>query len=269
MTTRSVMPTLFVGHGSPMNALEDNAYTRRWREVAEALPRPKAILTVSAHWFHEGNTFYVGSAAAPETLYDFYGFPEALYQLKYPATGATERARALLAQLQSHTDVPVLEDAERGLDHGIWSVLRFMYPQADVPVYQLSLPQQATLAEHMQMAQQLKRLREDGVLVLGTGNVVHNLRTMQFGAEGFDWAKAFMTQCQQLINGHQWQAVAELWVNPDSTTRLAVPTPEHFLPLLYVLGAGDAEDRISWFNEDYALGSIAMHGLQLGSVNPS
>lgn len=264
MTTTSRLPAVFVGHGSPMNALEDNAYTRSWREVAESLPLPKAILTVSAHWFHPGKTFYVGSAAQPETIYDFYGFPEALYQLQYPAPGAPERAQALLSRLQAQTDLPVAEDAERGLDHGIWSVLRFMYPNAEVPVYQLSLPQQASLADHVRMAQALSALRDEGVLVLGTGNVVHNLRTMRFGAPAFDWAKEFMEHCQELIASQRWEAVAELLVNPTQVTRLAVPTPEHFLPLLYVLGAGQTTEPLQWFNEDYALGSVSMHSLIVG-----
>ena len=238
------MPVVFVGHGSPMNAIEDNAFHRSWAELGRRLPRPKSILCVSAHWETRG----VGVTAMemPKTIHDFFGFPQALFDVRYNAPGDPALARRTAALLAAHN--PVL-DKEWGLDHGAWSVLVAMYPKADIPVVQLSIDTSKPGAYHYAIGQALKPLRDEGVLILGSGNIVHNLRLFDFrAATTLDWAVRFDTQVKERIAA---RAHADLiaFETMGADARLAIPTAEHYLPLLYVLGAQDAHERAAFFNE--------------------
>ncbi len=255
MTT---LPALFVGHGSPLNAIEDNAYHRGWREVARRLPRPKAILCVSAHWETEG--VKVTAADRPETIHDFYGFPRALHEVRYPAPGDPGLARRV-ADLLSPLAVGL--DADRGLDHGSWSVLRAMYPEADVPVVQLSIDTSRPGAFHYDLARRLLPLRAEGVLVLGSGNIVHNLRLFEWGrAEPLPWAARFDAEVRARIRARDDQCLlAPETLSPDA--RLAVPTPEHYLPLVYALALRTSEENAVFFNED-VLSSVSMTSVLIG-----
>ncbi|MBF2053306.1 MAG: 4,5-DOPA dioxygenase extradiol [Candidatus Sericytochromatia bacterium] len=249
-TTR--LPVLFVGHGSPMNALEDNAFTQSWRQIAAEIPRPRAILAVSAHWYLSDQR--VTAQAWPRTIHDFYGFPQALFDVQYPAPGALE-----LAAETARAFSPPL-----GLDHGTWSVLRVMYPAADIPVYQLSLDTRLSGPEHLKMSPQLQALREQGVLILGSGNIVHNLRLIQWGlAGGHDWAEAFQAQSQTLIRERQDQRLAR-FEELGTAAQLAIPSPDHFLPLLYVLGDSEADEPQHWFNTACVMGSLSMDSVLIG-----
>lgn len=256
------MPVLFVGHGSPMNALEDNAFTQGWQQIAAEIPRPRAILAVSAHWYLPDQR--VTAQAWPRTIHDFYGFPQALFDVQYPAPGApelaAETARAFTPPLRLDHD----PETGWGLDHGTWSVLRVMYPAADIPVYQLSLDTRLSGPEHLKMGQQLQALREQGVLILGSGNLVHNLRLIQWGlAGGHDWAEAFQAQSQTLIRERQDQRLARFEAL-GTAAQLAIPSPDHFLPLLYVLGASEADEPQHWFNTACVMGSLSMDSVLIG-----
>ena len=247
------MPALFVGHGTPMNAILDNAYSRAWRAVGAALPRPAAILCVSAHWMSEGETLVLDSAR-PRTIHDFGGFPAALYAQRYPAPGAPEAARATLALLQ---DRRVRADGHWGLDHGAWSVRLHLFPQADVPVFQLSLDMAMAPAGHLELARALKPLREKGVIVLGSGNLVHNLHALAPGREPYDWALAFDAFCAERIAARDAAALAavERFGRPG---RLSNPTWEHYLPALYPLGVADPDDGLTFFNESLDMAALSM-----------
>ena len=245
------MPTVFVGHGSPMNTLEDNAHTRAWRQLGESLPRPTAILAVSAHWYTRGTG--VTAMAQPRTIHDFYGFPPALFAVKYPAPGATALASRVQELLQP---VRVVADQEWGLDHGTWSVLVHMYPHADIPVAQLSIDATQPADYHYGLGQRLAALRDEGVLILGSGNVVHNLGRARWGsAAAYPWATSFNDQLRSsLARGDHAFAIG--YEQAGEAAQLAVPTPEHYLPLLYVLGAGGGQ--ISFPTDGIELGSISM-----------
>lgn len=246
------MPSLFVGHGSPMNAIEDNAYTKVWVEVAKRLPKPEAILAVSAHWFTEGTR--VCDDEHPRMEYDMYGFPDELYQLVYAAPGAPEKARRTLELITS--DVRV--DNSWGFDHGTWSVLDRLFPKADVPVFQLSVDRGATPAEHFRIGREIGALRDEGVLVLGSGNVVHNLGRIGWGMEGgHPWAEEFDGFIRERVVGRRFDEVVD-YAKAGPSARLAVPTTDHFDPLLYVLGATRAEDGLTVFNEACMMGSLSM-----------
>jgi 4,5-DOPA dioxygenase extradiol len=251
-------PALFVGHGSPMNALEDNEFTRGWREAARRLPRPRAILCVSAHWETPG--VWTCAAAQPETIHDFYGFPQALFDVRYPAPGDPALAERV-AELVKTTNVRTTP--EWGLDHGAWSVLRVMYPQADVPVVQLGLDTRQPGAFHVTLAQELGPLRDEGVLILGSGNVVHNLRLLNFrNPAPADWAVRARDVLRERIAASDTAALADWRVlGPD--VALGIPTAEHYLPLLYVLGTRRDGDQIHIFN-DVVTSSLAMTSVQVG-----
>ena len=257
----TVMPAIFFGHGNPMNAVTANGYTEAWRRMGAETPRPKAVLAVSAHWYGIGTGVTV--ATAPRTIHDFGGFPDELYQVQYPAPGdpaLARRVRDLLAPLE------VNSDTDWGLDHGTWSVLAHVYPQAEVPVVQLSIDESRPAAFHFEIGQRLAPLREEGVLIVGSGNLVHNLRTYAWGRhpqDPYDWAIRFEDSARQLIRaGDHKPLIAYDTLGPDAA--LSIPTPDHYLPLLYVLGAAQQGEPITFPVEGVDGGSISMLAVQVG-----
>jgi 4,5-DOPA dioxygenase extradiol len=252
------MPVLFVGHGSPMNALEDNAFTRGWQDAARRIPKPQAIVCISAHWETRG--VYAGATDQPETIHDFYGFPKALFDVHYPAPGDPALAHRIAQMVQS---AKIHLDPGRGIDHGVWSVLRIMYPQADIPVIQLSLDTALPGAFHYRLAQELAPLRDQGVLVLGSGNIVHNLRLFHFHDPApADWAARADTEIRARIESGDHAALME-WHGLGADVALGIPTPEHYLPLLYTLALQRAGDKIHIFN-DRVISAISMTSVMLG-----
>jgi 4,5-DOPA dioxygenase extradiol len=252
------MPVLFVGHGSPMNAIEDNSFAQRWAALGQHLPRPEAILCISAHWLTEGTA--VTAMETPRTIHDFYGFPDPLYQVSYPAPGAPELARQTAALIQG---THVRLDEEWGLDHGTWSVLRRMVPRADIPTCQLSLDVRLSPSERYQLAAQLRPLRDQGVLIIGSGNAVHNLRQASPGAAAYDWAVEFDEWVKaRLMEGDHRALVA--YRERSSVARMAHPTAEHYWPLLYAIALRDAGEPLFFFNEQVVYGSISMRGVVIG-----
>ena len=248
----SIQPALFIGHGSPMNALEQNVQVQQWQAAVQGLT-PKAILMVSAHWYSRGTA--VTAMAAPQTIHDFYGFPAALHQVQYPAAGSPELAAEIKHLLSPHQ---VVLDLTWGLDHGTWSVLLHMFPKADVPVVQLSLDQHLSPAEHLQLAKKLAPLRQQGVMILGSGNVVHNLRMLDWqSTQPPLWAEQFNRQIKTWLLSKNFGAIAQ-YQDLGEAARLAVPHPDHFLPLLYVLGSMLDGDNISLFNDDILYGALSM-----------
>jgi len=244
-----------------MNAIEDSPFRREWEALGRRLPRPEAILCVSAHWETRG-AFLTG-AAAPQTIHDFYGFPEELFAVRYPAPGAPELAQRAASLLKRYG---AGLDPERGLDHGCWSVLVAMYPGAEVPVVQLSLDTRESGSFHYRLARELRPLRDEGVLIVGSGNVVHNLRLIDFALDsGYDWALRFDGLVRRRVEAADHAALAAYReLGPEA--RLAVPTPEHYLPLLYALGVQDAGEPVRLFNTGAVLGSISMTSVVVGSV---
>jgi 4,5-DOPA dioxygenase extradiol len=252
------MPVVFIGHGSPMNAIEDSEFSRAWAEVARSLPTPKAILCVSAHWQTAGTR--VTAMEQPRTIHDFAGFPPELYEKRYPAPGSPELARMTVETLkESH----VQADSEWGLDHGAWAVLCQMYPQADVPVVQLSLDERKPPAFHYELGRELRGLRKKGVLIIGSGNIVHNLREVVWEDTAYDWALKFDARIKELIESGDHRAIID-YTRLGRSARLAVPTAEHYLPLLYVLGAQDQTDGVAFFAEKVTLGSMSMRSVRIG-----
>ena len=237
------MPVVFVGHGSPMNAIEDNVFSRTWRALGESLPRPEAVLCISAHWETRGAR--ITGASHPSTIHDFHGFPEALFEVRYPAPGHpgfAHRVQELLGD-QAHVD------ATRGLDHGAWSVLRVMYPDADVPVVQLGIDTARAGEHHYQLAKALAPLRDEGVLVLGSGNIVHNLAKWNpRDPHPLEWARRFDEAVKHRIRMRDHAALAD-WPRLGADAASAIPTPEHYLPLLYVLALQRDDDCVDFFNE--------------------
>jgi 4,5-DOPA dioxygenase extradiol len=257
----SRMPALFLGHGSPMNVLEENCYTQVWRALGEKLPRPRAIVAVSAHWYTRGTA--VTSMAQPKTIHDFGGFPQALFDTQYPAPGSPE----LAAQLQQLlAPIPVTADvSEWGLDHGSWGVLIKMYPQADIPVVQLSIDASQPAAYHYELGQKLAALRDQGVMIVASGNVVHNLRMAKWGDDisPYPWAESFN---QYVLDNLNYQGDNHPLVNfmQHEGAALSNPTPEHYLPLLYVLGVWDGEEPITVPIDGIEMGSLSMLSVQIG-----
>lgn len=246
------MPALFVGHGSPMNAIEDNGYTRTWAEIARSIPRPEAILSVSAHWFTQGSR--ITDADTPKMVYDMYGFPQELYEVTYGAKGSPRFAHEAIDLISSEVKV----DNSWGCDHGTWSVLTKMYPAADIPVFQLSVDGDASPEAQFRIGQNISALRDKGVLIFGSGNVVHNLSRLEWDMQGgLPWSLEFDAYIKQKINGRQFQDVIE-YRNAGASAKMAFPTPEHFYPLLYVLGAAREDDRLSVFNDSCTMGSLSM-----------
>ena len=255
-TTR--MPVLFVGHGSPLNAIEENEFSRAWEDTAAGLPRPRAILSVSAHWQRDGAR--VTAMDRPHTIHDFTGFPDELYQIQYPAPGSPELARNVLS-LPGVKGVAL--DTEWGLDHGTWAVLRRMYPAADIPVVQLCLDRGRTPAEHYALVEKLQPLRERGVLILGSGNMVHNLSMMEWTDKPFDWAVRFDQKPKSLIEARNHAALID-YPKLGRDAEPAIPTNEHYLPMLYALALRSADEPLRFFAEKVTMGSISMRAFQIG-----
>ena len=254
------MPLLFLGHGSPMNAIEENDFTKGFRDITQLIPKPDSILCISAHWFIKGTK--VTAMEMPETIHDFYGFPKELYSVQYPAKGNPELAKSLKEILFPDYVEPV---NEWGLDHGAWSVLRHLFPAADIPVVELSIDYSKPPEYHFELAQRLSRLRDNKVLILGSGNIVHNLRLVDFGNMykdnyGFDWA----IEARETINKHLLDGNFKILLNPEKlgkAVQLAVPTPDHYLPLIYILALKHEKENLKIFNDKMVGGSMSMTSL--------
>ena len=256
------MPVLFLGHGSPMNAIEDNQFVAGFKAVSETLPRPQAILCISAHWFTRGTK--VTAMSLPPTIHDFGGFPKELFDVQYPAKGSPELATITKDLLQ-----PTLVELDEkwGLDHGAWSVIKHLYPNADVPVIQLSIDYTQPVFYHFELAKKLTALRHKGILIIGSGNIVHNLGMIDFqnfdkDNYGFDWAiEAKETINKYLLDGN-YQPLLN-YEKQSSAFRLAIPTPEHFLPLIYTLGLQEKNEPITLFNDKLLAGSLSMTSIKI------
>ena len=257
----SRMPAVFFGHGNPMNAIGKNAWTQGWSAIGAALPRPKAILCVSAHWYLPATA--VTAMAQPRTIHDFGGFPPELYQVQYPAPGAPELA-ARVAQLLGPLEVAM--DRSWGLDHGTWSVLAHVYPKADIPVVQLSIDDAKAASWHFETAKKLAPLRDEGVLIMGSGNLVHNLHTYSWGnpaREPYDWAIRFETLARNALSTADFAPLVS-YESLGRDAMLSAPTPDHYLPLLYVLAQHRTGDAVSFPVEGFDGGSISMLAIRLG-----
>ena len=256
------MPVLFVGHGSPMNALEENLFTQKWVETAKNLPKPTAILCISAHWLTRGT--FVTAMENPKTIHDFGGFPKALFDVEYPAKGSPELA---LETQKMITKTHVELDHEWGLDHGTWSILAKMYPMADIPVLQLSIDYYQPAQFHYDLGKELGLLRNKGVLIVGSGNMVHNLGLARFGKDpsfGFEWALEMNDIFKKNILDKNHQALIN-YQKLSSSATLAVPTPDHYFPLLYILGLQQANENTEIFNDSTVLGSLSMTSVKIVS----
>jgi 4,5-DOPA dioxygenase extradiol len=257
------MPVLFIGHGSPMNGIEDNAFSRRWKKMAADIPLPKAVLVVSAHWLSKGTR--ITAMDFPKTIHDFGGFPKALYEVQYPAPGNPALAKETAGLIQ-HTQV--LEDHDWGLDHGTWTIVRHMYPNANIPVLQLSIDYSKDGAYHYQLAKELSALRQKGVLIIGSGNMVHNLGMVDWNKldepnYGYDWANQINTRFKKLITDGDHQSLIH-YEKLGREAKLAIPTPDHYWPLIYTLGLQEKQDNIAFFNDVAVGGSLTMTSVQFG-----
>jgi 4,5-DOPA dioxygenase extradiol len=259
----SKMPVLFLGHGSPMNAIEENEFVRGFRKVSSGIETPKAILVVSAHWQTRGTR--VTAMAHPPTIHDFGGFPRELYEVQYPAPGNPELAHEVKDLIQSNE---VHLDDKWGLDHGAWSVIRHMYPKADIPIIQLSLDYYMNPSEHYQLAKELGILREKGILIVGSGNIVHNLGMVRWQRlnenYGYDWAMEANQTMKKLISDGNHQDLIN-YTKMGRAFQLSIPTPEHYLPLLYTLALQGKNEEIHLFNDEAVGGSISMTSLKIGT----
>lgn len=258
------MPALFLGHGSPMNSLQENEFVQGFRKVSSEIPKPQAILCVSAHWETRGTQ--ITAMEKPTTIHDFGGFPKALFEVQYPAPGSPELARETKSIIKK-TEVEL--DDKWGLDHGAWSVIKHLYPEADVPVIELSLDYYQTPQFHYELAQELKPLREKGVLIIGSGNMVHNLRMVAWDKLnedfGYDWALEASEKMRQFILDGDHQSLIN-FSGQGKEFQLAIPTPEHYLPLLYALALKDNNESISLFNDKSVGGSLSMTSVKIGDA---
>ena len=255
------LPAIFLGHGNPMNAVTNNGYTQAWRRLGRETPRPKAIVSISAHWYLPGTGVTINPA--PRTIHDFGGFPPELYQVQYPAPGDPDLARRVQKML---APFPVLLDDSWGLDHGTWSVLRHVYPDADIPVVQLSIDETKPASFHFQLGKKLAPLREEGVLIVGSGNLVHNLHTYAWGRqlpEPYDWAVRFETMAKQLLLAGAYQELID-YETLGEDALLCIPTPDHYLPLLYVIATRGEGEPASFPVQGVDGGSISMLAVQVG-----
>ena len=258
-----ILPAIFFGHGNPMNAVMDNPYTEGWRRIGRDTGRPSAILSISAHWFVPGTGVTISTA--PRTIHDFGGFPPELYRVEYPAPGDPQlagRVQALLAPLA------VTLDDSWGLDHGTWSVLRRVYPEADVPVVQLSIDETQSPSFHYEIGRRLAPLRAEGVLIMGSGNLVHNLHTYAWGRhmpDPYDWAVRFESEAKALLLAGDHKPLIA-YESLGREARLSIPTPDHYLPLLYVIGTRQAGDPIAFPVEGVDGGSISMLSVRVGDA---
>lgn len=258
-----LMPVLFIGHGSPMNGIEDNEFSARWKNMAKEIPTPAAVLVVSAHWFSKGTR--ITAMDFPKTIHDFGGFPQALFDVQYPAPGNPALAMETASLIQSaHVEL----DHDWGLDHGTWTVVRHMYPEANIPVLQLSIDYTKPPQYHYDLAKELYGLRKKGVLIIGSGNMVHNLRMVSWQninnpGFGFDWALKMNDTFKQLISDGDYKPLIN-YERLGAEARLAIPTPEHYLPLLYTLGLKGSKDNVSFFNDKAVAGSLTMTSVKIG-----
>jgi len=257
------MPVLFVGHGSPMYVIEENEFTETWKKLGETIPKPKSIICISAHWETRGT--HVTAMQTPPTIHDFGGFPSELYEIQYPAPGNPELAKEAIKAI---TGTQVQADEKWGLDHGTWSFIRRMYPKAEIPVIQMSLDYNKSPKEHYELAKELASFRDKGVLIIGSGNIVHNLRKVawdkpDYEEYGFDWALEANEILKKLIVADDHKKL----INYDLLGRevqMAVPTPDHYLPLLYALALKNGNEELSFFNDKAVMGSLTMTSLKIG-----
>jgi len=257
------MPVLFVGHGSPMYVIEENEFTRTWEKLGEIIPTPKAIICISAHWETRGT--HVTSMQHPPTIHDFGGFPRELYEIQYPAPGDPELAKETI---ETFIGSKVIADEKWGLDHGAWSVIRRMYPNAEIPVIQMSLDYTKSPKEHYDLAKELTQFRDKGVLVIGSGNMVHNLQKVSWDKPddeeyGFDWSIEANDKFKTLILENKYNELIN-YKQLGTAVQMAVPTPDHYLPLLYALALKTENEEISFFNDKAVMGSLTMTSLKIG-----
>lgn len=258
-----LMPVLFIGHGSPMNGIEDTEFSRGWKKMAKEIPSPAAVLVVSAHWFTRGTQ--ITTMDFPKTIHDFGGFPQALFDVQYNAPGNPALAKETASMIVS-TQVEL--DHDWGLDHGTWTVVRHMYPEANIPVLQLSIDYTKDSQFHYDLAKELYALRKKGVLIIGSGNMVHNLRMVAWDKlkedqYGYDWALQMNSQFKSLIESRDHSSLIH-YTRLGKEALLSIPTPEHYLPLLYTLGVGTEKDSISFFNDKAVGGSLTMTSVKIG-----
>ena len=259
----NLMPALFIGHGSPMNGIEDNEFSRRWAAMANQIPTPAAVIVISAHWLTKGTR--ITAMEFPKTIHDFGGFPDELYTVQYPAPGNPQLANetALLVQNEK-----VILDHDWGLDHGAWTVVKHMYPHANIPILQLSIDYNKDPKSHFDIAKQLMALRKKGVLIIGSGNMVHNLRLVAWdklneNEYGYDWAIDMNEKFKSLIKNEEINSLIE-YEKLGKEAQLSIPTPEHYIPLLYTLGVKNKKEEVSFFNDKVIGGSLTMTSLKLG-----
>ncbi len=257
------MPVLFLGHGSPMNAIEENEFVSGFRNVAKTLPKPKAILCISAHWYTKGTK--VTAMELPKTIHDFGGFPKALYEVQYPAKGSQALAAETINMLKP---VMVESDEQWGLDHGAWSVIKHLYPKADIPVIQMSIDYTKPPSYHYELAAKLSELRKRGILIIGSGNIVHNLGLVDWANihkvdYGYDWAMTARSSINQWLLDGNFNPIIQ-YEKQGKALQLAAPSPDHFLPLIYTLGLKKSGDDISLFNDKLLAGSLSMTSVKLG-----
>lgn len=256
------MPVLFIGHGSPMNAIEQNEFTRTWQSLGKELPKPKAILCISAHWLTRGT--HVTAMPKPKTIHDFGGFPKALFDVEYPASGNPELAKEVAEGIKSTT--VGLDTNDWGFDHGSWSVVKPMYPDADIPLLQLSIDYHKPPQYHYDLAKELAFLRKKGVLIVGSGNMVHNLRMATFNninGPGFDWAIEMNDIFKKNINDGNHKPLID-YRSLGKIADLAIPTPDHYYPLLYSLALQEKDEKVSIFNDKAVAGSLTMTSVKIG-----
>jgi len=258
-----LMPVLFMGHGSPMNGIEDNQFSNYWKQLAKEIPEPQAVLCISAHWLTKGT--HVTAMESPKTIHDFGGFPQELFQVQYPAPGSPELAKET-AQLILSTNVGL--DHDWGLDHGTWTVIRHMYPEANIPVLQLSIDYHKPAEYHYSLAKELATLRKKRVLIIGSGNMVHNLRMidwqrMHVDNYGFDWAHEMNEIFKSKISSKDHQHLLD-YLSLSPAAKLAIPTPDHYYPLIYSLGLQNDREEADFFNDKYVAGSLTMTSVRIG-----
>jgi 4,5-DOPA dioxygenase extradiol len=256
------MPVLFIGHGSPMNAIEDNEFSKGWKDIGKTLPKPNAILCISAHWETRGT--FVTAMEKPKTIHDFGGFPKELFEVQYPAQGSPELAKEAKSII---TKTEVGLDEKWGLDHGCWSLVKHLYPDADIPVIQMSLDYYQTAQYHYDLAKELSSLRKIGVLIIGSGNMVHNLGMVAWdklndSEYGYDWAKEANDKMKKYIMNGDHQSLID-YQSHGKSFNLAIPTPEHYLPLLYALALKQENEKVSLFNDKAVAGSLTMTSLKI------
>jgi len=255
------MPALFIGHGSPMNGIEHNEFSQSWADLAQRIPVPKAVLVISAHWYTHGT--FVTAMDFPSTIHDFGGFPQALFDVQYPAPGNPELASEISSLIHS---APVGLDHDWGLDHGTWTIIRHMYPEADIPVLQLSIDYTKAPEYHYELAKEINALRSKGILVIGSGNMVHNLRMISWemiNGGGYDWANEMNNTFKNLIANGDHKPLID-YRNLGAEAMLAIPTPEHYLPLIYTLGLKNEREDVSFFNDKAVGGSLTMTSVIIG-----